>query len=80
MLAKYTGKITEVSKKGGNAILKISCEGKVDTKNLNAQPTSLEIVADLKSLVADELRIGTLLTITISDDDFKSERIKEWAE
>lgn len=83
MQAKYTGKIVEVVKKGdayGDTKLKISCKGKVDSKNLNAQETSLEIVAELKSLIADNLKIGTVLTITLSDEDFKSDKIKEWAE
>lgn len=69
MKAKYTGKIKSVSKDGGETTLLLECVDKVDTRNLNAQTSSMEVAVKLKSLVADELKLGTNLTIHLSDEE-----------
>lgn len=71
MKAQYTAKIKSVTKEGGDTVLLLDCSGKVDTKNLNAQSTTMEIALKLKSLVADQLTLGTQLTVFISDENQK---------
>jgi hypothetical protein len=69
MKAKYTGKIKSVSKDGGDTTLLLECSGKVDTKNINAQVSTMEIAVKFRSLVADEIKLGTQLTIHLSDEE-----------
>lgn len=72
MKSKLTGKIVSVKKDkdGGNALLEIATTtGKVDTRNVTAQETSLTMTLTVKSMVADEMKIGAVLTITISDEE-----------
>ena len=69
MKAKYTGKIKSVSKDDGLTTLLLECSGKVETKNINAQTSTMEVAVKLKSLVADELKLGTHLTIHLSDEE-----------
>lgn len=72
MKAKLTGKIVSVKKEqdGGNTLLEVATtSGKVDTRNVTAQDCSVNGTITLKSMIANEMKIGATLTITISDED-----------
>ncbi|MGE3320550.1 MAG: hypothetical protein AB7I18_14775 [Candidatus Berkiella sp.] len=69
MKANLKGQITSIDKLSGTATLSITSTGKVETSNIAAQETSLGGVLKLKSLVADKMKIGAILTITISDEE-----------
>jgi len=69
MKAKLKGQITSIDKSNGIATLSVTAAGKVETTNISAQETSLGGVFKLKTLVADRMRIGAVLTITVSDEE-----------
>ena len=78
MKAKLKARIVEFSKEtddGGIAIngpvkLKIVApKGKVETSNIDAQFISLSGNMSLKAVIADKMKIGSVLTITISDEE-----------
>jgi len=69
MKAKLIGKINSLDKSGGTAILFITSDGKVETTNIAAQEISFSGILRLKGLVADQMKIGATLTITISDEE-----------
>ena len=72
MKAKLKAKILSVEKAGANSgDTRISLEstGKVQTSNISAQDISLVGSLKLKSLIANEMRLGATITITISDEE-----------
>jgi hypothetical protein len=75
MKAKLKGHITSIDKVAGTATLSITSTGKVDTSNISAQETSFGGVFKLKAMVADQMKIGAALTITISDEEESEELI-----
>lgn len=46
-----------------------SVSGKVDTRLNNAQLATMEAALFLKEVIADDLKIGSTITIIISDED-----------
>lgn len=69
MKVKLKAKITSATKSGGNAAIALQAEGKAETTNINAQEASLTGVLSLKSLIADKLSLGSIITITLSDEE-----------
>lgn len=72
MKATLKTKIVSYSKQDGMATLSIESIGpmsKVDTAPQNAKDCSLAGVLKLKLLVSDQLKLGTTLTITVSDEE-----------
>jgi len=69
MKAKLRGKINSVDKSNGVATLSITADGKVERAGLASQETSFGGVLKLRGLVADQMKIGAVLTITVSDEE-----------
>ena len=72
MKSTLKGKIFSIEKDShshGVVLLKVNAIGKVDTKLLNAQEVSFNGTLILKQVIADEMKIGATLTITVSDDE-----------
>ena len=69
MKANLTGKIVSLEKSEGDTTIVFEADGKVDTRNIAAQPTSLHATLTIKSMIADQMKIGATITVTISDED-----------
>lgn len=69
MKAKLSGKIAALEKGEGDTTIVFEADGKVDTRNIAAQPTSVHATLTLKSMIADQMRIGATITLTISDEE-----------
>ena len=73
MKAVLKGKILSVDKTGGTNLgdTRISLEsaGKVQTTNISAQEISLSGILKLKSLISDNMKLGSVITITITDEE-----------
>lgn len=72
MKSTLTGKINKVDKIGGFVTIQITAVGKVKTNLINAQETSLSGEMIIKSVIADSMKIGAVLTITVSDEETES--------
>lgn len=69
MKSTLTGRITSIiDKNDGTHALTIESRGKVQTTNIASQETKLDGTLVIKSLVAHPLKIGTIFTITITDE------------
>lgn len=71
MKATLKAKIFSVDKTGGDVTLTIDTPtaGKVGIRAINAQDVYLAGRLKLKELVANEMKIGATITITISDEE-----------
>ena len=69
MKAKFTGKLVSLEKGEGDTTMVFEADGKVDTRNIAAQPASIHTTLTLKSLVADHMKIGATMTVTVSDEE-----------
>lgn len=71
MKAKLKARIGAVTKTGGDVILSLNTPtaGKVDTKALNAKEIFLTGEVRMRQLVADDIKIGAVITITLTDED-----------
>lgn len=69
MKAKLTGKITTVSKCQNIVNITASFTGVVIDAPPNAKEISFEAAMSLKPLIADQLKIGSTLTIIVSDEE-----------
>ncbi len=71
MKAKLKARIGSVQKTGADVILTINTPtaGKVDTKALNAKEIFLNGEVRLRQLVADDIKIGAVITITLTDEE-----------
>jgi len=69
MRAKLKSKITGATKSAGLTSISLIAEGKADTTNINAQEASFSGTLHLKSLIADKLTLGSIITITLSDEE-----------
>jgi hypothetical protein len=79
MKATLKGKIISVQNTEGDSILTFKSTGKVDRTGFgpgssDARKTSLDGTVELKAILAKEMKIGAVLTITISDED-EDERV-----
>ena len=68
MKAKLTGKIVSLERDGDTTIV-FEAAGKVDTRNIAAQPTELHATLSLKSMISDQMKIGSTITVTITDEE-----------
>jgi hypothetical protein len=69
MKAKLTGKILSVDISQGEARLSIESTGKVDTRNIAAQEVVFNGTIRMKALIANDMKIGANITITVSDEE-----------
>ena len=69
MKAKLSGKIVSLEKVEGDTLMVLEADGKVDTRNITAQPTSAHVTLTIKSMIADQMKIGASITITFSDEE-----------
>lgn len=53
----------------GNVILALQAEGKAESKAPTAQFASFSGRLVLKEVVANDMRLGAVLTITVTDED-----------
>jgi hypothetical protein len=69
MKAQLSGKIVSLEKIEGDTTIVFEAKGKVDTRNIAAQPTGLHGTLTLKSMIADSMRIGAVITVTVTDEE-----------
>ena len=69
MKAKLSGRIVSLEKVEGDTLMVLETNGKVDTRNITAQPTSAHITLTVKSMIADQMKIGGVITVTLSDEE-----------
>lgn len=71
MKATYNATIKQVHKDHVTVELAVVAQGKVDDAKIvgDAKLTSMDIVLRLKPVVADQLKLGAKLTITLSDEE-----------
>lgn len=71
MKASLKAKILGVEKNGGEVILTLDTPtaGKVGIRAVNAQDVYLSGKLKLRELVANEMKIGATITITITDEE-----------
>lgn len=74
MKATLKAKITAVEKAGGDVVLHLDTPsaGKVGVRAINAQDAFFNGKLKLKELVANEIKIGATITITVSDEEVDS--------
>lgn len=73
MKAKLQGRIVSVSNKDGDAVVAFESTGKVQKGQgplaPSARETTLSGSVTLKAVVANEMKIGAVITVTISDEE-----------
>jgi hypothetical protein len=71
MKAVLKAKILSVEKVGGDVVLTLDTPtaGKVGIRAINAQDVYFSGKLKLKELVANEMKIGATITITITDEE-----------
>ena len=69
MKAKFTGKIFRISRGEAETKIEFDVLGKVDTRLVSAQETSLDAVLMIKNIIADKMIVGTTFTIILSDEE-----------
>jgi hypothetical protein len=70
MKAKLRAKITNVSMENhGLTVIAFKAEGKVDTRLQNAQLTTMSGHFAIKDVIAGEMKIGSMITITLTDEE-----------
>lgn len=76
MKATFKGQVFKIDReKSGFVKLHLDLKGKVDTRLVTAQDAELDALVMVKTIVADTMKIGSTITITVSDEepDDKSE-------
>ncbi len=74
MKATLKGKLLRIENTGGDTVMTFESVGKVDKTGFgpgstDARKTQLNGTFMLKAIVAEGMKIGTTLTISISDED-----------
>jgi hypothetical protein len=74
MKARLQGKILSVKNGDGDAEITIQATGKVDKSGKGvmaptARETSMNGTMTFKAVVANEIKIGAVITITVSDEE-----------
>lgn len=71
MKAQLKAKITSVVKSGGEVIIHLSTvlPGKVSTHVLNAKDIHFDGNITLKELVANQIKIGAIILVTLMDEE-----------
>lgn len=78
MRAKVKTKINSIQRlSDGSAIISIEAAtpGKVETKAMNAKEIFFKGEISLRQLVADDIKIGAVITITLTDEESANEGI-----
>lgn len=75
MKATFKGRVHQIDRKQDLTKLHLDIKGKVDTRLVTAQEAELDALVMVKTIVADSMKIGSYITITVSDEelDDKSE-------
>lgn len=76
MKASLKGKITSIVRTDADVNVSIEFDGKNDHKSIDARKTTMKANLILKALVAEELKLGSIISVTLTDEverDFKSE-------
>lgn len=69
MKIKLQGKISEMRKdSNGNVTLSLTTNGKVETHLLNAKDATMSSILIIKGVIADDIKLGSTLTVTVSDE------------
>lgn len=71
MKAKMQGLIKSIKREGGDMILELTTNGKVDTNLLNAKSITADIICKVKATIGENLSMGKAITITVSDEEEK---------
>lgn len=69
MRAKLKGKITEMYRTDDSVRVQLKFDGKADSKSVDARKASMTATLLLKTLVADELKLGSTITVLITDEE-----------
>jgi hypothetical protein len=69
MKIKFKGNISTVDRLSGTAKINLDLEGYADVASLEAKKASMTSTLLLKTLVADQLKLGTVLYVTVSDSE-----------
>jgi hypothetical protein len=69
MKATLKGKIISMNKVSGDAVIGLDAAGKVLTNKISAQDISFKGSFQLKGIIADEMKIGAIITVTLSDEE-----------
>lgn len=73
MRASFKGKISKITRDEDNGAgcvnIELDLKGKVDTKAVNAKEASLSLSLQLKPLIADEIKIGSTITVLLTDEN-----------
>ena len=71
MKVKYEGTIKEVHKENFSVVIKLACNGSVVEPKVigEAKDSSMEVIFNLKPIVANSLKLGAKITITLSDEE-----------
>lgn len=68
MKATFKTKINSVVRKEHEVEIEFDAKGTVDTNRLPAKDAQLSMKLYLKPVIADELKIGSIITIVVSDE------------
>lgn len=70
MRAKLKGKILGIKYNAdGEVALDVEAKGKVETPNIAAQTIMWHGALRLKSIITNEMKIGAIITINVSDEE-----------
>jgi hypothetical protein len=68
MKAELMGKIVSTVRTDTGVDVSLEFSGSNDHKSIDARKTTMKAVLSLKSLVADELKLGSWITVRITDE------------
>lgn len=71
MKAKFIGSIDKIDRKTGDSFVHVvlDLDGDVtDAGNINAKPCEVQMLLKLKPLVAENLKFGTKIVVTIEEN------------
>ena len=69
MKTKLRGRIQGFEKQGGYTYVHLESAGRVAISNTNAQDCELNGTLKVRDVVANEMKMGAILTITLSDEE-----------
>jgi hypothetical protein len=68
MKATFQTKIKNISRKANDVEIEFDAVGTVDTNRLPAKDAQMTMKLNLKPIVADELKLGSTITIVVSNE------------
>lgn len=69
MKATFKGSIHSIERGESMTNVKVDLKGKVDSNLISAQESYLKANLVVKTIVADQLKVGATLIFTVSDED-----------